>query len=351
MRVLFELHQKRWREKGSKGAFTDSWVKDFYLDITKQFYDQDWLQLRVLKVNDDPISSYYNFKYNKRIYYYQSGSDPNWSKYSVGDLLLADCIKSAIQKGYIEFDFMRGAEDYKKRWGTKNKYNFRLELVNDRLSSKAKYRIFRSLAELYSPIKEKHVLIALKKVGNYLRRLIKLYIFFNQKLIIYRKSLKNSLSTIKPEIEVHSCMANQRDIPKLVHVTGLASKAVEQKFKNGELCFVAKKEEEIIHYSWICFGSIYINEIEKEERFSDSTPIIYNVFTLPQYRGKKIYPYILSQEFKYLAQEGHSYVYIYTSANNKASIRGIKRAGFEVWQIIRYIKILGIKKYYFRRHF
>ncbi len=260
-------------------------------------------------------------------------------------------IRNAIQKGYTEFDFTRGAEDYKKRWGAQNKYNFRLELVNDKFSSKVKYRIFRVLAELYSLINEKQFLIAFKKVGHYSRRLIKSYIFLNQKLIVYRKSLKNSLPTIQPEIELNFCMANQEDIPKLVHVMGLASpKAIEQRFKNGELCFVAKKEEEIIHYSWICFGSVYMNEIEKEEKFDDSTPIIYDVFTQPQYRGKKIFPYALSQEFNYLSQKGHSYVYICALANNKSSIHGIKRAGFEVWQMIRYVKILGIKKYYSRRY-
>lgn len=141
MKMFFALHQRRWTKKGSKGVFADPQIKKFAIDIAKLFYDKDWLQLRVLKVNGKPISIYYIFKYNNIFYYYLSGTDPNWSKYRVGTLLLADCIRSAIQKGCTEFDFTRGAEDYKKLWNTQNRYNIRLELVNDRLSSEIKYKL------------------------------------------------------------------------------------------------------------------------------------------------------------------------------------------------------------------
>jgi CelD/BcsL family acetyltransferase involved in cellulose biosynthesis len=146
--LLFQLHQKRWTENGSRGAFADSLTKNFYRDISYQFFDKDWLRLRVLKANDHPVSICYNFKYNEKFYYYQSGRDPNWSKYSVGDLLLADTIRYAIQNGYNEFDFLRGEENYKKHWNTKNNYNFRIELVNHRFSSKIKYIIFRFFVTL-----------------------------------------------------------------------------------------------------------------------------------------------------------------------------------------------------------
>lgn len=148
MNILFELHQKKWTDEGARGAFDDSCAKDFYRDITQQFYDQDWLQLLVLKINEHPVSICYNFKYNNKFYYYQSGRDPDWYKYSTGDILLADTIRYAIQKGFTEFDFLRGNENYKKHWKAKDNYNFRLEFVNDRLSSKTKYMIFRFAAAL-----------------------------------------------------------------------------------------------------------------------------------------------------------------------------------------------------------
>ena len=141
MKIFFELHQRRWARKGSKGAFADPQIKKFGINIAKQFYDKNWLELKILKVNEKPVSIYYIFKYNNIFYYYLSGTDPSWSKYRVGTLLLADCIRSAIQKGCTEFDFTRGDEDYKKFWNTQDRYNIRLELVNDRLSSEIKYKL------------------------------------------------------------------------------------------------------------------------------------------------------------------------------------------------------------------
>jgi len=146
--ILFELHQKRWIKENIRGAFYDSRVKEFFQDIVQQFFDQGWLQLRLLKVNEYPVSIYCFFKYNNKFYGYQSGRDPFWSKYSVGDLLLGDTIKYAIQNGIVEFHFLRGNEKYKMHWGTKNTYNYSLELINDVYSSKFKYIIFRRFENL-----------------------------------------------------------------------------------------------------------------------------------------------------------------------------------------------------------
>lgn len=139
MNIMFELHQKRWADQGIQGVFKDINAKRFYLDIIQQFYVQNWLQLRVLRINENPVSICLNFKYQNRFYYYQSGRDPDWYKYSIGDILLADTIKYAIEQGFTKFDFLRGDEEYKKHWMTINMYNYSIELVNCSISSKVNY--------------------------------------------------------------------------------------------------------------------------------------------------------------------------------------------------------------------
>ena len=75
-----------------------------------------WLRLFVLRLNGEPAASLYAFRYNHVFYFYQSGFDPAYGKYSVGLVTMALSIKAAIEEGAEEYDFLRGDERYKFQW-------------------------------------------------------------------------------------------------------------------------------------------------------------------------------------------------------------------------------------------
>lgn len=116
MRWLFELHHKRWKSKGFAGAFADPKFRDFNLDIAKSFSQKKWLGLYILNLSGEPAAADYGFKYGSKYYAYIPGFDPRYYRYSVGNMLRAYMIRKFIQEGLVEFDFMRGAEEYKDRW-------------------------------------------------------------------------------------------------------------------------------------------------------------------------------------------------------------------------------------------
>ncbi len=61
---------------------------------------------------------------------YQHGFDPALARYSPGALLCAHAIDRAHEEGATSFDFLRGTESYKYRWGARD----RLRLVRRRLA-------------------------------------------------------------------------------------------------------------------------------------------------------------------------------------------------------------------------
>ena len=77
-----------------------------------------WLKLYVACKNDKPIAAIYNFVYNNKVHYYQSGfRQENSGLQSPGVFMQAYAIEDAIQKGFEEFDFLKGREgSYKFRW-------------------------------------------------------------------------------------------------------------------------------------------------------------------------------------------------------------------------------------------
>jgi len=80
-------------------------------------FQAGWLQLAFMEVNGVKAAGYLNFDYGNRIYVYNSGLDFNFGDLSPGWVLLGYLFKWANEHGRGEFDFMRGDEDYKYKFG------------------------------------------------------------------------------------------------------------------------------------------------------------------------------------------------------------------------------------------
>lgn len=76
-----------------------------------------WLQLAFMEVDGKKAAGYLNFDYDNRIYVYNSGLDFDYGDLSPGWVLLGYLLQWANENGRTEFDFMRGDEDYKYKFG------------------------------------------------------------------------------------------------------------------------------------------------------------------------------------------------------------------------------------------
>ena len=135
MKIHFELNQKRWKSKNMLGTFNTQEVRNFYIDVAKLFADNGWLALYFLTVNDEPIAGLYSFEYDQKMLAAVSGFDPDYSRYSVGNLLFAKVIEKCIERKMKEFDFMKGDEPYKFGWTKTYRRNLGIRFVNRRLTS------------------------------------------------------------------------------------------------------------------------------------------------------------------------------------------------------------------------
>jgi CelD/BcsL family acetyltransferase involved in cellulose biosynthesis len=136
MKIFFELHQKRWKSKGEPGFYYSQKNRDSALDVTKVFANNEWLALYFLTANTEPIAGMLCVEYDNKMYFALSGFDPEYSQYSVGNLLIAKIIEKCIKRKIKEFDFMKGDESYKFDYGGKCRRNFDIKFVNNKLTSK-----------------------------------------------------------------------------------------------------------------------------------------------------------------------------------------------------------------------
>ena len=116
-------------EDPEKAAFlTAAMRKQMHLACRAAF-EYGWLQLAFLEADGQKAAGYLNFDYLNRIWVYNSGIDRRFLDLSAGWVLLGHLLQWANEKNRSEFDFMRGDEDYKYRFGGVNKFVVRARLT------------------------------------------------------------------------------------------------------------------------------------------------------------------------------------------------------------------------------
>ncbi|HSM56156.1 MAG TPA: GNAT family N-acetyltransferase [Candidatus Sulfomarinibacteraceae bacterium] len=87
------------------------------------------LQLLFLELRGEKIAGLFNFDYDGRIWVYNSGLNiAQFGRLSPGVVLTADAIEMAIETGRKEFDFLRGDEQYKYRFGAEDTTIHRVQM-------------------------------------------------------------------------------------------------------------------------------------------------------------------------------------------------------------------------------
>lgn len=134
MKALFTLHQHRWNAKWLPGVLGNRKVQAFHMEVAHRFLERGWLRLHTLKADSALRAVIYCFAFRGRTYYYQAGFAPEYARYSPGTILVARAIRTAVEEGHTEFDFLRGQETYKYRWHPQERWNYRLVWLQTRRS-------------------------------------------------------------------------------------------------------------------------------------------------------------------------------------------------------------------------
>lgn len=114
MTTLFRLHAERW-DGESTTAFAPARER-LHRDFARRALERGWLRLWLLEIDGQAVAAWYGFRYGGAEWYYQSGRDPAWERSSVGFVLMAHTIRSALEDGLRVYHLLRGDESYKSRF-------------------------------------------------------------------------------------------------------------------------------------------------------------------------------------------------------------------------------------------
>lgn len=135
MVAFVDLHQKSTPEKDQ---FMDPQMQGFFFEVAQVLQSQGWLQLAFVEMDGHKAATLLNFDYGGDILVYNSGYDPAQFRHlSPGILVTARCIEHAITLGRGKFDFLRGDEVYKYRFGAQDTEVRRLLIAKPGISLEA----------------------------------------------------------------------------------------------------------------------------------------------------------------------------------------------------------------------
>lgn len=169
-------------------------------------------------------------------------------------------------------------------------------------------------------------------------------IFSYKPLYLYRISdLTRNDQQSRCPLEIR--IGSREDIDLIVQLLDYADEAfvrkrTENAFSKGAEAFLAFNNGKIAHISWLFYPPI-VREQLMILKLKPSEAHIATCYTTAAFRGMNIYPAMLQHILRYAAEKRIERVYIASSPQNIASIRGIEKAGFLKVKTIKGFVLFG----------
>jgi CelD/BcsL family acetyltransferase involved in cellulose biosynthesis len=112
----------------NKAMFLRDVMRDQMSTTIQAAHEQGYLWLGFLEVDGVKVAASLNFDYKNKLWGYNSGVSRTHMELSPGWVLLAHTIQWCCEHNRYEFDFMRGDEEYKYRFGGVNRFVMRVKI-------------------------------------------------------------------------------------------------------------------------------------------------------------------------------------------------------------------------------
>lgn len=111
---FYSMHRS---SDGPKGKFLHEGMASFFTGLARSFRERGWLRLAFLEAEGRPLAGLFGFVHGGTWSVYNSAFDHAFRAVSPGMVLVAEAIHLAAEEGCDTFDFLRGTEEYKYRFG------------------------------------------------------------------------------------------------------------------------------------------------------------------------------------------------------------------------------------------
>ena len=132
--AFFDFHRQA---PGEKAGFFTPERERFFRRLAADLFLFGMARLDVLEVGDEIVASTFSYDYRGTFALYNSAFRPDLARHAPGMVLVGCLIEQSIEAGHHTFDFLRGDEPYKRRFGPALRpvHQVMLAAARDRVSS------------------------------------------------------------------------------------------------------------------------------------------------------------------------------------------------------------------------
>jgi CelD/BcsL family acetyltransferase involved in cellulose biosynthesis len=162
-KLLVDLHQRRWESLGQPGCFSSLQYTSFHRAALERLLAARLLRLQWLELDGRPISVEYQLQSAGVLYGYQSGLEPEALEEQPGNLSKIATFRQALEEGFTAIDYLRGSEEYKRRWRFEPRAAIDLHVLSRRGAARLHNSVWQAGGRAKSWIKRGLQLAGLRK--------------------------------------------------------------------------------------------------------------------------------------------------------------------------------------------
>ena len=172
LKILFDMHRRRWNRTDTPSMFNDRKYREFYLDASKQLIMKGQIELTTLVAGKTPLAQTLNFTYGKNIVGQLLVYDIDYLEYSPEKVLLDLYISELSSNRTNIFDF--GSYNfYKRQWTNRLKNRSDIQIFPRKFYSDSLFVLTVLYGATRNALRKIPVLLsAIKHIRGMIRSLI-----------------------------------------------------------------------------------------------------------------------------------------------------------------------------------
>jgi len=117
LEAALRLEAAAWKGAAGTAIAADGAVSAFYTAFAMRAAEQGWLRLHFLRAGAARVAFDYSLEYGGRMHLLKCGYDPDYSRYSPYNLLLASVLEELFVQGEAQgYEFLGEVADWKLQW-------------------------------------------------------------------------------------------------------------------------------------------------------------------------------------------------------------------------------------------
>jgi len=153
---FFRLHAMRSQLTDTiahPNVFADSNARAFLIEVCERYAARNALRIFQLRNEGQVIATRIGLVSGDSVYFYYSGYDTEFSKYSVMTTVVAEAIKYCIEAGFRTINLSTGRDVSKERWSPSETLYLEAEFSAQNSMARLKHRAYRGAGKLIAKTK------------------------------------------------------------------------------------------------------------------------------------------------------------------------------------------------------